>query len=71
MKPALSPSSAIAMAFWFAVASCCAASPQITRDGNVVALHNEEVRFEFDLSKGTYRILSDGATPSGASRTRG
>jgi hypothetical protein len=60
MKPALSTSSAIAMAFWFAVAFCCAASPQITRDGNVVALHNEEVRFEFDLSKGTYRILSDG-----------
>ena len=32
--------------------------PHITRTGNHVALHNESVRFEFDLSSGTYRILN-------------
>jgi hypothetical protein len=32
--------------------------PQITQSGDVVALHNERVRFEFDLARGTYSIFN-------------
>lgn len=37
-----------------------AQSPRVTQAGNVVALQNERVRFEFDLSLGTYRICGPG-----------
>jgi hypothetical protein len=36
-----------------------AGSPRITRTGDCVALHNESIRFEFDLSSGTCRILDE------------
>lgn len=47
-------------ALGFGIAGSVTAAPRIARDGDIVALSNDEVRFEFDLSKGTYRILSDG-----------
>ena len=39
------------------ISASLAQTPQIIQSGNVVALENEQVRFEFDLSSGTYSIL--------------
>jgi hypothetical protein len=41
-------------------ASLAAPSPRITQAENVVALENNRVRLEFDLSRGTYRIFEQG-----------
>jgi hypothetical protein len=40
-----------------AVSSAAAQSPRITQSGEVVALQNENVRFEFDLARGSYGIF--------------
>ena len=41
-----------------AISAGLAQTPQIKQSGNVVALQNERVRFEFDLSLGTYSIFN-------------
>jgi hypothetical protein len=51
----------VALFLWLGISDCSAVSaPRIDREGDIVALFNAEARLEFDLSKGTYRILGDG-----------
>ena len=54
----LSRTLAIILAGFSGVTPLAAELPEITVKENLVTLHNQRVRFEFDLSSGTYRILN-------------
>ena len=57
-KPLISRSLNILLISLMAISAGLAQTPQIKQSGNVVALQNERVRFEFDLSLGTYSIFN-------------
>lgn len=53
-----------------AISALAAPSPRITKSGNVVALENERIRLEFDLSLGTYSIFDRSANHPAISNAR-